>query len=91
MPHHAQKRAYGALMDPEDDEPPRWLTTVQAAKWLGVGQKSVLKLVNDGRIRGYRVGDRTIRLRKSDIDAYLEQSIVEPGSLGIDSSDENED
>jgi hypothetical protein len=51
----------------------------------------VLKLVNDGRIRGYRVGDRTIRLRKSDIDAYLEQSIVEPGSLGIDSSDENED
>ncbi len=55
--------------------------TTEACAYLGILQRTLYKLIDDGEIRAYRVG-RVIRLRKADVDAFLEAHIIEPGTLG---------
>ncbi len=42
---------------------------------------TLYKLIHSGEIRAYKIG-RVIRLRKADVDAYLDAHVIEPGSLG---------
>jgi excisionase family DNA binding protein len=42
------------------------------AAYLGVTPKTVRQMIVDGRLRAYRLGDRIIRLRRSEIDAALQ-------------------
>lgn len=44
----------------------------QVAKELGVGRKVVLGLVQDGTLRASRVGKKQWRVRREDLDAYLD-------------------
>lgn len=57
-----------------------WLGSPAAATYLGLSQRTVYKLVDEGRLRSYKLG-RVFRFRKADLDAYLEASIVQPGEL----------
>ncbi len=41
------------------------------AAYLGVTTKTVRQMIADKRIRAYRLGDRIIRLRRSEIDEAL--------------------
>jgi excisionase family DNA binding protein len=43
------------------------------AAYLGVDQSTVREMIDDGRLKAYKLGDRVIRLRRSEIDAALEQ------------------
>ncbi len=54
--------------------------TTEACAYLGVVLRTLYKLIDDGEIRAYKVG-RVIRLRKADVDAFLEAHVVEPGTL----------
>ena len=42
------------------------------AAYLGVTTRTVRQMIADKRIRAYRLGDRVIRLRRSEIDDALQ-------------------
>jgi excisionase family DNA binding protein len=41
----------------------------EAAEYLGLTTHGVRKMIADGRLQAYRLGPRTIRLRRDEIDA----------------------
>lgn len=57
-----------------------WLGTTEAAERLGVVPRTLYRMIDEGQVPAYKMG-RVIRLKESDLDAYLEANRVEPGSL----------
>ena len=57
-----------------------WLGTPEAAERLGITQRTLYRLIDDGQIPAYRMG-RVFRVKESDLELFLEQSRVAPGSL----------
>lgn len=57
---------------------PDLLTVKQAAWYLNVGDRTVYSLCADNNLRHYRIGNGrgTIRIRREDLDRYLEQNQV---------------
>lgn len=53
------------------------LTVAEVAETLRVSTMTVYRLVRSGEIPAVRVG-RNYRIRRSDLDAYLEQQVVSP-------------
>jgi excisionase family DNA binding protein len=62
------------------DADPGWLSTQAAAKRLGVTTRTLYRFIDLGELPGYRLG-RVIRLKRVDVDAFIERSRIEPGSL----------
>ena len=60
--------------------PIQWLSTADAAKYLGITPRTLYRFIDEGQITGYRFG-RVIRLKQSDVDAFIEASKITPGSL----------
>ncbi len=52
----------------------------ELAEYLGVGLRTVYKFLDQGLIPAYRLG-RVIRMKREDVDAFLEGNRIEPGSL----------
>jgi excisionase family DNA binding protein len=48
-----------------------WLTTNEVSKLIGIGPKTVVRMVERGELTGYRVASRW-RFKRHDIEAYLE-------------------
>lgn len=65
----------------QDADPEEWFGTPAAARYLGVALRTVYALIDDGAFPAYR-HRRVIRIRRRDLDEYLERVRVEPGSLG---------
>ena len=57
-----------------------WLSTADAAKTLGITARTLYRFINEGELPGYRFG-RVIRVKRSDVDAFIESSRIQPGSL----------
>ncbi|MCB1038056.1 MAG: helix-turn-helix domain-containing protein [Acidimicrobiales bacterium] len=60
--------------------PIQWLSTAEAAKYLGITPRTLYRFIDEGQIAGFRFG-RVIRLRQEDVDAFIEASRIEPGTL----------
>ena len=58
----------------------RWLGTTEAAERLGVVPRTLYRMIDEGAITAYKMG-RVIRVKESDLDAFLETTRVQPGSL----------
>lgn len=67
------------LGSPVDDDP-GWLSTQAAAKRLGVTTRTLYRFIDLGELPAYRLG-RVIRLKRVDVDAFIERSRIEPGTL----------
>lgn len=52
--------------------PRRYITILEAAEYLGVTDRTVRKMVSDGRLTAYRSGRRVVRLRIDEIDAAMQ-------------------
>ena len=63
----------GHIALPSVDE---WISTTQAVKILDVTPSTLYRLIDDGKLRAYRFG-RVIRIRKRDLEAFVESSSVE--------------
>ena len=63
------------------DVNPDWLGTTAAARYLGITPRTLYRLVDHGEVPAYAMG-RVYRLRRTDLDAYLEAVRVVPGTLG---------
>ena len=57
-----------------------WLGTTEAARYLGVVPRTLYRIIDEGKIPAYKMG-RVLRVRRSDIEAYIETTRVQPGSL----------
>ncbi len=53
----------------------------EAAEYLGVVVRTVYRLIDTGEIRAYKVG-RVIRMKRDDVDAFLNARQIQPGELG---------
>ena len=57
-----------------------WLSTQEASRRLGITTRTLSRFVDQGDLTAYRMG-RVIRLKATDIDAFIESSRIEPGTL----------
>ena len=57
-----------------------WLSTKVAAEELGVTLRTLYRLIDGGQLTAYKIG-RVIRLRRNDLDAYIDSTRVKPGEL----------
>ena len=57
-----------------------WLSTADAAKALGITPRTLYRFINAGDLAGYRFG-RVIRVKRVDVEAFIEASRIEPGTL----------
>ena len=57
-----------------------WLSTAAAAKRLGITPRTLYRFIDEGQVPAYRFG-RVIRLKIDDVDAYIEQCRIEPGTM----------
>jgi excisionase family DNA binding protein len=60
-----------------DDE---WMSTAEAARRLGVRPRTVYGFINRGELPAFRIG-RVIRVRESDLAAFIESCRIAPGTL----------
>lgn len=49
----------------------RWVSIIQAADYLGVTERTIRQMIADGRLTGYRNGQRFIRLDRNEIDTAM--------------------
>ena len=49
---------------------PEFLTAKEVAKWLGIVERTVFRLVEKKAFPHYKVG-RSTKFRRSDVEAYL--------------------
>ncbi|HEY8338400.1 MAG TPA: helix-turn-helix domain-containing protein [Egibacteraceae bacterium] len=57
-----------------------WLSTTEAAKRLGLGLRTLYRLIDDGQLPAYKFG-RVIRLQEADVDEFIARSRIKPGEL----------
>lgn len=57
-----------------------WLSTADASQRLGVTSRTLYRFIDEGDLVAYRFG-RVIRLKKSDVDEFIEARRVVPGTL----------
>ena len=57
-----------------------WLGTKSSAEYLGITPRTLYRLIDEGQLTAYRFG-RVIRVKQSDVDDFIRESRVEPGSL----------
>jgi excisionase family DNA binding protein len=58
----------------------QWLGTKEAARYLGITQRTLYKLINAGQLPAYKIG-RVIRVRRDEVDAFLDTARIKPGEL----------
>lgn len=58
----------------------KWLSTAAAAKRLGITARTLYRFIDEDQLAAYRFG-RVIRLKQSDVDAFIETCRIEPGTL----------
>ena len=58
----------------------QWLGTAEAARSLGLTSRTLYRLIDEGQLPAYKFG-RVIRLKQADVDAFVEGSRIEPGTL----------
>ena len=56
--------------------PPRWLSTAEAARKLGITPRTLYRFIDEGQLPAYRFG-RVIRLKDQEVDACR----IKPGTL----------
>jgi len=74
---HEDSLRYPETMASENIE---WLSTQEASRRLGITTRTLYRFVDQGDLAAYRMG-RVIRLKATDIDAFIESSRIEPGTL----------
>ena len=57
-----------------------WLSTREAARRLGLTARTLYRLIDNGELPAYRFG-RVIRLQAAEVDAFIEQARITPGTL----------
>jgi len=60
--------------------PIHWMSSGEAAEFLGITPRTLMKFINNGSLPGYRFG-RVIRLKAADVEGFIETLRIQPGDL----------
>ena len=63
-----------------DDAQTTWLSTAEASKRLGIGLRTLYRLIDEGQLPAYKIG-RVIRLREHEVEEFIAGSRIRPGEL----------
>jgi excisionase family DNA binding protein len=61
-------------------EAPKWLSTAEAARRLGITPRTLYRFIDEGQLPAYRFG-RVIRLKEHEVDTFIDSCRIEPGTL----------
>lgn len=61
-------------------DPITWMSTRETSERLGVTLRTLYRFIDEGQIPAYKLG-RVIRLKESDVEAFIEASRIPPGTL----------
>ena len=61
-------------------DPIRWMSTRETSERLGVTLRTLYRFIDEGQIPAYKLG-RVIRLKESDVEAFIESARIAPGAL----------
>jgi excisionase family DNA binding protein len=50
---------------------PEYISRAKAAELIGVTPRTLDNMIRDGRLTGYRLGPRTVRLNRAEVEAAL--------------------
>jgi excisionase family DNA binding protein len=64
-----------------DRDNPVWMGTPEAAGYLGITLRTLYRFIDEGHLPAYKFG-RVIRVKRDDVEAFVEHNRVQPGSLG---------
>jgi excisionase family DNA binding protein len=67
-------------MTDNEDDGIDWLSTPKASEYLGITSRTLYRFIDEGLVPAFKFG-RVIRLKRSDVDAFIESSLIEPGSI----------
>ena len=62
------------------DDEIRWMSTGEAARRLGVTVRTLYRLIDESELPAYKFG-RVIRLKRGEVDAFIDGSRIRPGTL----------
>jgi excisionase family DNA binding protein len=51
--------------------PRKLVNLVEAGEYLGVHQRTVRRYISEGRLKGYQVGPRLVKVDQADLDAVV--------------------
>lgn len=57
----------------------RWLSVPEAARYLNVGPRTLIRLMDRGEVARHRLGPQMVRVDVRELDAYLEGRAETPG------------
>lgn len=63
-----------------------WFTTDELIRWLGIGRTKTYELLRTGEIPSYKIG-RVRRIRRQDVETWLECNKYPPDDAGRGASD----
>ena len=69
------------------DDAIEWLSTADAAEYLGVQSRTLYRFIDEGHLVAYRFG-RVIRLQRRDVVAFVQSCRIEPGTMSVNGSTE---
>lgn len=64
----------------EDAREIEWINTDEAARHLGITTRTLYRFIDKGELPAYRFG-RVFRLKRDEVEAFIESCRVEPGTL----------
>lgn len=58
----------------------QWLSTAESARRLGITPRTLYRFIDEGQLPAYRFG-RVIRLKGTEVEAFIESCRIAPGTL----------
>jgi excisionase family DNA binding protein len=71
-PMEAQRRSHAPQAATRDDQVSEFCTVAEAAALLGVSVSTVWRWVDSGKLAAFRVGPKSIRIRRTDAEAAVQ-------------------
>jgi len=59
----------------------KFISVRDAAQTLGVSEKRIIDLVDDGKITAYKIGGQYLRLSKEQIDSLKDSKLIESETI----------
>lgn len=62
------------------DDDDTWMSTQEAAARIGITTRTLYRRIDEGDVSAYKIG-RLIKLRRSEVDAFIDAHRIKPGDL----------
>jgi len=65
---------------PDESAPSEFMTVAEVAELLKLNQQTIRNYVDAGRLAAIRIDDRRVRIRREDVDRFIDGQTTKPTS-----------